>query len=43
MFFTNSQGSGLVEVITALSEAMPWNAISEVVVAWIYASKNPQT
>lgn len=34
------QGSGLVEVITALSEAMPWNAIAKVVVAWIEARKS---
>lgn len=40
MFSTNPQGSGLVEAITALSEAMPWNAIAKVVVAWIEAKKS---
>ena len=40
MFSTNPQGSGLVEAITALSEAMPWNAIAKVVVAWIEARKS---
>jgi hypothetical protein len=34
------QGSGLVEAITALSDAMPWNAIAKVVVAWIEARKS---
>lgn len=40
MFSTNPQGSGLVEAITALSDAMPWNAIAKVVVAWIEARKS---
>ena len=40
MFSTNPQGSGLVESIIALSEAMPWNAIAKVVVAWIEARKS---
>jgi len=40
MFSTNPQGSGLVEAITALSEAMPWNAIAKVAVAWIEARKS---
>lgn len=34
------QGSGLVEAITALSDAMPWNTIARVVVAWIEARKS---
>lgn len=40
MFSTTPQGSGLVESITALSEAMPWNAIAKVMVAWIEARKS---
>jgi predicted ATP-grasp superfamily ATP-dependent carboligase len=40
MFSSNPQGSGLVEAITALSDAMPWNAIAKVVVAWIEARKS---
>lgn len=40
IFSKNPQGSGLVESIIALSEAMPWNAISKVVVAWIEARKS---
>lgn len=40
MFSTTPQGSGLVEAITALSEAMPWNAVAKVVVAWIEARKS---
>jgi hypothetical protein len=40
MFSTNPQGSGLVEAISALSDAMPWNAIAKVVVAWIEARKS---
>ena len=34
------QGSGLVEAITALSDAMPWNTIARVIVAWIEARKS---
>ncbi|OKA28524.1 hypothetical protein BOH74_03485 [Pseudomonas versuta] len=40
MFSTTPQGSGLVESIIALSEAMPWNAIAKVVIAWIDARKS---
>ncbi|WP_416740190.1 hypothetical protein ACM1ZW_03980 [Pseudomonas sp. NFX71] len=40
MFSSNPQGSGVVEAITALSDAMPWNAIAKVVVAWIEARKS---
>ncbi|SEL19798.1 hypothetical protein SAMN03159414_1959 [Pseudomonas sp. NFACC41-3] len=40
MFSTNPQGSGFVEAITALSDAMPWNAIAKVAVAWIEARKS---
>ncbi|HEN8712339.1 TPA: hypothetical protein U8203_002778 [Pseudomonas putida] len=40
MFSSAPQNSGLVEAITALSDAMPWNAIAKVVVAWIEARKS---
>lgn len=40
MFSTNPQGSGFVEAITALSDAMPWNAIAKIMVAWIEARKS---
>jgi len=40
MFSSAPQGSGFVEAITALSDAMPWNAIAKVVVAWIEARKS---
>ncbi|BCL74781.1 hypothetical protein JHS3_05170 [Jeongeupia sp. HS-3] len=39
-YSTGPQASGLVEAITALSDAMPWNAIAKVVVAWIEARKS---
>lgn len=39
-YSTRPQNSGLVEMITALSEAMPWNAVAKVVVAWIEARKS---
>ena len=32
--------SGIVEAITALSEAMPWNSIAKIVIAWIDAKKS---
>ena len=40
MFSTHPQASGIVEAITALSEAMPWSAIAKVIVAWIEARKS---
>jgi len=39
-FNSRPQASGLVEVITALSDAMPWNSIAKVIVAWIDARKS---
>lgn len=36
-FSTAPQASGLKESITAVSEAMPWNAIAKVIVTWIKA------
>lgn len=40
MFSNKPQASGMVEAITALSDAMPWNAIAKVIVAWIEARKS---
>jgi hypothetical protein len=40
MFSTRPQASGIVESISALSEAMPWNAIAKVIIAWIEARKS---
>lgn len=40
IFSTTPQASGMIQAITALSEAMPWNAIAKVVVAWIEARKS---
>ncbi|GFM78519.1 hypothetical protein [Pseudomonas cichorii] len=40
MFSSAPQNSGLVEAISALSEAMPWNAIAKVIIAWIEARKS---
>lgn len=40
MFSTAPQASGFKEVISAVSEAMPWNAIAKVIVAWIEAKNS---
>tara|TARA_R110001592_G_scaffold320639_2_gene598706 strand:- start:26038 stop:26400 length:363 start_codon:yes stop_codon:yes gene_type:complete len=40
MFSSRLQASGIVESISALSEAMPWNAIAKIIVAWIEAKKS---
>lgn len=40
MFSAQPQASGVIEAISALSEAMPWNAISKVMVEWIDARKS---
>lgn len=40
IFSSAPQNSGLVEAITALSDAMPWNAIAKVIVTWIEARKS---
>lgn len=39
-FSTAPQSSTLVESISALSEAMPWNSITRVMIAWIEARKS---
>lgn len=40
MYSSAPKNSGLVEAITALSDAMPWNAIAKVIIAWIDARKS---
>lgn len=40
MFSSRPQMSGIVETISAISDAMPWNAIAKVIVAWIDARKS---
>ena len=37
MFSTQPQASGFKEVISAVSDAMPWNSIAKVIVAWVEA------
>lgn len=39
-FSSGPQASSLVESISALSEAMPWNSIAKVMIAWIEARKS---
>lgn len=40
LFSSGIQASGIVETISALSDAMPWNALAKVIVAWIDARKS---
>ena len=40
LFSTAPQASGFVEFISAVSDAMPWNSIAKVIVAWIDARKS---
>jgi hypothetical protein len=37
MYGTGPQASGFKEIISAVSDAMPWNAIAKVMKAWIEA------
>ena len=39
-FTTQPQASAFVESISALSEAMPWNSIAKIMIAWIEARKS---
>lgn len=36
-FSGQPQASGFVEMISALSDAMPWNAIAKVIISWLKA------
>lgn len=40
LYTNDPQANGIVETITALSDAMPWNAIAKIIVAWIDARKS---
>lgn len=40
IFSTAPQASGFKEVISAVSDAMPWSAIAKVIVAWIEAKNS---
>ena len=39
-FSTKPHNSGVIETIGSLSEAMPWNSLAKVMVAWIDARKS---
>lgn len=39
-FSGRPQASGFVEIISALSDAMPWNRIAKVIISWIDARKS---
>lgn len=34
------QAAGIIETISALSDAMPWNSLAKIIVAWIDARKS---
>lgn len=36
------QASGFTEIISALSDAMPWNGIAKVIISWVEARKSPR-
>lgn len=40
LFSMEPQNSSVTETISALSEAMPWNSIAKVMIAWIEARKS---
>ena len=43
MFATGTvTASGITEAISAVADAMPWNSIAKVIVAWINAKKERQ-
>ena len=35
LYSNNPQASSIVETISAISDAMPWNSIAKVIVEWI--------
>ena len=39
-FSSRAQASAFIESISALSDAMPWNSIAKVMIAWIDAKKS---
>lgn len=40
LFSSGVQASGIIETISAVSDAMPWNALAKVIVAWIDVRKS---
>lgn len=40
LFSSGVRASGIIETISALSDAMPWNALAKVIVAWLDARKS---
>lgn len=40
LFSPLPQASGIVESISAISDAMPWNSLAKVITAWIDARKS---
>lgn len=40
LFSTKPQASGIIEVISELSDSMPWNSLTKVIIAWIDARKS---
>lgn len=34
------QGSGFVEMISAIGDAMPWNGLAKVIISWVSARKS---
>lgn len=39
-FSSKPHASGIVESISTLSEAMPWNSLAKVIISWIEARKS---
>ncbi len=39
-FSREPQASGNIELVTAISEAMPWNSLAKVIIEWIKARKS---
>ena len=40
LFSGQPQASGFTEMISALSDAMPWNGIAKVIISWVEARKS---
>lgn len=39
-FSGQPQASGFAEIVSALSDAMPWNGIAKVIISWVEARKS---
>ncbi|WP_369991432.1 hypothetical protein [Pseudomonas xanthosomatis] len=39
-FSRQPQASGFTEMVSALSDAMPWNGIAKVIISWVEARKS---